>query len=141
MKSPTIRTAVCPRVLEAAERPEHHGPSEGDGGSGGFETQLHPERPIPLLGGERQLLLEPPRRTMSAATLRSSVSWSTAIAAGYQGGHEARGRLSLMRSTRGSTAVFVVLAVVASACSVPRLEDYDERPLAQTSFLYASDGS
>ncbi len=46
-----------------------------------------------------------------------------------------------MRSTRGSTAVLVVLAVVASACSVPRLEDYDERPLAQTSFLYASDGS
>jgi penicillin-binding protein 1A len=34
-----------------------------------------------------------------------------------------------------------MLAVGAAACSMPRLEDYRERPLAQTSFLYASDGS
>ena len=46
-----------------------------------------------------------------------------------------------MRTTRGSVAVFVLLAVVASGCSVPKLEEYEERPLAQTSFLYASDGS
>jgi penicillin-binding protein 1A len=46
-----------------------------------------------------------------------------------------------MRKVRGPVAAGVVFAVLGTACSVPRLEDYRERPLAQTSFLYASDGS
>ncbi len=35
----------------------------------------------------------------------------------------------------------VLLAAVASACSLPRIDDYRERELAQTSFLYAADGT
>jgi penicillin-binding protein 1A len=49
-----------------------------------------------------------------------------------------------MRLSRGLALVIVVLAVVGTACgSLPRLSDYRERsiPLAQTSFLFASDGS
>jgi penicillin-binding protein 1A len=46
-----------------------------------------------------------------------------------------------MRKVRGTFAAGLVLAVGAAACSMPRLDDYRERPLAQTSFLYASDGS
>ena len=36
---------------------------------------------------------------------------------------------------------FIVLASIASACNLPELDDYHALPLAQTSFLYASDGS
>lgn len=46
-----------------------------------------------------------------------------------------------MRGTRGPAALSVVLALVGSACALPDLDEYRERPLAQTSFLYASDGS
>ena len=50
-----------------------------------------------------------------------------------------------MRKSPGLALVsFVVLAIIASACGgVPKLSDYRKRalPLAQTSFLYASDGS
>jgi penicillin-binding protein 1A len=35
----------------------------------------------------------------------------------------------------------VALALVATACSLPRLDDYHPRTLAQTTFVYASDGS
>ena len=38
-------------------------------------------------------------------------------------------------------ALFVVLAFLAGACDLPRLDDQRERPLAQTSSIYASDGS
>jgi len=48
-----------------------------------------------------------------------------------------------MRKVRGPLAACVVLACFlgVAACSLPRLQDYHERPLAQTSFLYAADGS
>ncbi len=50
-----------------------------------------------------------------------------------------------MRKSSGLPLVlFVVFATIASACGgLPRLSDYRQRsiPLAQTSFLYASDGS
>ncbi len=46
-----------------------------------------------------------------------------------------------MRKVRGPVAAGVVLAFGLAACSMPRLQDYQERSLAQTSFLYASDGS
>ena len=46
-----------------------------------------------------------------------------------------------MRKVRGPVAAGVVLAFGLLACSLPRLQDYPERPLAQTSFLYASDGT
>jgi penicillin-binding protein 1A len=46
-----------------------------------------------------------------------------------------------MRKVRGPAAAGVVLAVGLASCGLPRLQDYPERPLAQTSFLYASDGS
>jgi penicillin-binding protein 1A len=46
-----------------------------------------------------------------------------------------------MRKVRGPVAAGVVLAFGLASCSMPRLQDYQERPLAQTSFLYASDGS
>ena len=46
-----------------------------------------------------------------------------------------------MRRIRGPVAWFGVLAVIAASCSVPDLDDYQERPLAQTTFLYASDGT
>jgi membrane peptidoglycan carboxypeptidase len=46
-----------------------------------------------------------------------------------------------MRKVRGPVAAGVVLAAALAACSMPRLQDFHERPLAQTSFLYASDGS
>jgi penicillin-binding protein 1A len=46
-----------------------------------------------------------------------------------------------MRRIRGPVAWFGVLAAIAAGCSVPDLDDYDERPLAQTTFLYAADGS
>ena len=38
-------------------------------------------------------------------------------------------------------ALFVVLAFLAGACDLPRLDEQRERPLAQTSSVYASDGS
>jgi penicillin-binding protein 1A len=38
-------------------------------------------------------------------------------------------------------ALFMVLAFLAGACDLPRLDDQRERPLAQTSTIYASDGS
>ena len=38
-------------------------------------------------------------------------------------------------------ALFAVLALLAGACDLPRLDDQRERPLAQTSSIYASDGS
>jgi len=49
-----------------------------------------------------------------------------------------------MRRSRGLALAFIVLAALVTACgSLPRLADYRERsiPLAQTSFLFASDGS
>jgi penicillin-binding protein 1A len=46
-----------------------------------------------------------------------------------------------MRTARGSAALFMMVALVGTACGVPDLDDYRERPLAQTSFVYASDGS
>jgi penicillin-binding protein 1A len=46
-----------------------------------------------------------------------------------------------MRTIRGSIARCCVLAVLATACSLPALSDYEERPLAQTTFLLAADGS
>ena len=49
-----------------------------------------------------------------------------------------------MRRSRGLALVVITLALVGTACgSLPRLSDYRERsiPLAQTSFLFASDGS
>ncbi|MDP9185281.1 MAG: penicillin-binding protein, partial [Actinomycetota bacterium] len=46
-----------------------------------------------------------------------------------------------MVKARGPLALSIVLAFVASACALPRLEDQRERPLAQTSFIYASDGT
>jgi penicillin-binding protein 1A len=49
-----------------------------------------------------------------------------------------------MRKVRGPLAASVVFACFLggmSACSLPRLQDYHARPLAQTSFLYAADGS
>ena len=46
-----------------------------------------------------------------------------------------------MRHARGPVALIMLLAVVGTACALPDLDDYRERSLAQTSFLYASDGS
>ena len=49
-----------------------------------------------------------------------------------------------MRKVRGPLAACVAFACFAcgmAACSLPRLQDYYVRPLAQTSFLYAADGS
>lgn len=46
-----------------------------------------------------------------------------------------------MRRIRGPVAWFGVLAAIATACSVPDLDDFAERPLAQTTFLYAADGT
>lgn len=39
------------------------------------------------------------------------------------------------------SAGLVLLASLTVACSLPRLDQYETRPLAQTTFLYASDGS
>ena len=38
-------------------------------------------------------------------------------------------------------ACAVLFALVAAACGLPRLSDYHRRPLAQTTFVYAADGS
>src|SRR6266540_3068537 len=46
-----------------------------------------------------------------------------------------------MRRVRGPVALVGLLAAVATGCSLPNLDDYAERPLAQTTFLYAADGS
>jgi len=46
-----------------------------------------------------------------------------------------------MVKARGPLALLCVLAFVASACDLPRLEDQRERKLAQTSFVYTTDGS
>ena len=46
-----------------------------------------------------------------------------------------------MRKVRGPFACTAVLAVLASSCSLPNLDAFQARPLAQTSFLFASDGS
>jgi penicillin-binding protein 1A len=46
-----------------------------------------------------------------------------------------------MRKARGPVALLIVFALASTACGIPNLDDYPERELAQTSFLYASDGS
>jgi penicillin-binding protein 1A len=46
-----------------------------------------------------------------------------------------------MMKARGPLVLFCLSAFVATACGLPRLEDQRERPLAQTSFLYASNGT
>jgi penicillin-binding protein 1A len=46
-----------------------------------------------------------------------------------------------MVKARWPLALSIVLAFLASACDLPRLEDQRERPLAQTSFIFASDGT
>lgn len=46
-----------------------------------------------------------------------------------------------MRLRRGLTPQLVLLALLTSACSIPRIGDHEPRKLAQTSFLYAADGS
>jgi penicillin-binding protein 1A len=46
-----------------------------------------------------------------------------------------------MVKARGPLALLCVLAVVATACDLPRLDDQRERPLAQTTFVYTSTGS
>jgi len=46
-----------------------------------------------------------------------------------------------MRQVRGPVAFLAVFALLTGACGVPDLDDFQERPLAQTTFLYAADGS
>ncbi len=46
-----------------------------------------------------------------------------------------------MRKVRGPVALVVLLVAVATGCSLPNLDDYSARPLAQTTFVYAADGS
>jgi penicillin-binding protein 1A len=46
-----------------------------------------------------------------------------------------------MRRVRGPVALLVLLVAVATGCSLPNIDDYSARPLAQTTFLYAADGS
>jgi penicillin-binding protein 1A len=46
-----------------------------------------------------------------------------------------------MRKVRGPVALVVLLVAVATGCTLPHLDDYSARPLAQTTFLYAADGS
>jgi penicillin-binding protein 1A len=46
-----------------------------------------------------------------------------------------------MRRVRGPLALVGLLAAVATGCSLPNLDDFSARPLAQTTFLYAADGS
>jgi penicillin-binding protein 1A len=46
-----------------------------------------------------------------------------------------------MRRARGPVASFLMLVALASACSLPDLDDYRARQLDQTTFLYASDGT
>jgi penicillin-binding protein 1A len=46
-----------------------------------------------------------------------------------------------MRMVRGPAARFALLAIVAAGCAIPQLDDYKARAVAQTSFLYAADGS
>ena len=46
-----------------------------------------------------------------------------------------------MRRARRSAVLLLGFSLVASACALPQLDNYSPRPLAQTSFLYAADGS
>lgn len=46
-----------------------------------------------------------------------------------------------MRKARGPVALLLLFGIVATSCALPNIDDYRARPLAQTSFLYASDGS
>jgi len=53
-----------------------------------------------------------------------------------------RGRLDRMnRRALPLLAGFVSLALLGTACGLPDIKDYEPLPLAQTSFLYAADGS
>jgi penicillin-binding protein 1A len=57
---------------------------------------------------------------------------------------QATGRLVRVRKSRGLALAAAVLALISTACGgLPRLSDYRRQalPLAETSFLYASDGS
>lgn len=46
-----------------------------------------------------------------------------------------------MPKVQGPLVCLVALALVSAACSLPDLDEVAERPVAQTSFLYAADGS
>lgn len=47
----------------------------------------------------------------------------------------------MIRRLRSPIAGLSTLVLLSAACALPQLEDYKALPLAQTSFLYASDGS
>src|SRR5439155_14531404 len=84
-------------------------------------------------------------RPRSAASRGHHRPWRRDATKRLRGNVQGRGYASLrMRKVRGPVAACVVLACFLfgmAACSLPRLQDYEARPLAQTSFLYAADGS
>ncbi len=128
-------------ILELPQLVQHDGPAERHVGGGGIEAELHAQG-----SSERELLLE--------SALGNDLGGPVLQQGEGVGSHGDRmlpvrsgatGRLAQVRKSPGLALVsFVVLATIASACGgVPRLSDYRKRslPLAQTSFLYASDGS
>ena len=128
-------------VLELPQLVEHDGPAERHVGGGGIESELHAQG-----SSEREFLLEPALgNDLGGPVLQQGEGVGSHGDRMLPVRSGATGRLAHVRKSPGLALVlFVVLATIASACGgAPRLSDYRKRalPLAQTSFLYASDGS
>ena len=128
-------------VLELPQLVQHDRPAERHVGGGGIEAELHAQG-----SSERELLLEPALgNDLGGPVLQQGEGVGSHGDRMLPVRSGATGRLAHVRKSPGLALVsFVVLATIASACGgAPRLSDYRKRalPLAQTSFLYASDGS
>src|SRR5205823_7447144 len=133
------------RVLELAQLSQDHGVTERQIGATGVDAQLHAKGSC---GGE--LLLEPPLgpdlgRPAGQQRERVRGHGDRMLPAQM---HGSRGRRGYTRPTmttgrgRALAAAILLLAALLVGCGgLPRLEDYPTLALAQTSFLYASDGS
>src|SRR5205085_2463325 len=134
------------RVLELTELPEHHRVAERQVRTRRIDPELDAERaPVrelfrehavgDRLFGTREETLEVPRLAHGAARLPAP-NGPRARSRHY---HRASMKLPRVRAA----AAVAVLSLLASACHLPDLTvpQNQEKPLAQTSFLYADDGS
>ena len=136
------------RVLELPELAQDHRVAEREVGAAGVDAELHPER----AARAASFSSSPPSGTISTAPLRSvdqvvgahvradATSAFYRVPAGPPGGmlghrDEDRRALPLGRRARGAR----LDRPRRAACR--ELDDYHTRPLAQTTFLYAADGS
>ena len=126
-----------PEVLELPELAQDDRPAERDRRRRRVQPELHTKRT-----GQGELGLEPVPGTTSAASevrIASGSAMENGMLPVRTQAREYHRRPMQMR--RATALGLLVMTVAATACGLPKLEDAQPRVLAQTSFLYAADGS